>query len=171
MSEQRKATLSILDVFEYLGYEFHLDWDDSLEFAPLLTIDTERANFLADWAREQLASQLRGRHRWSLHRFYGGPLDGIRHGLSCVFRKFAAMPYACRIPDGWHDPLRRPDLLHRQCEGDEFTTRQRGLMVMPARVRQQWACYEVKQDGRAFFLGYATSEDKARCGRVIGEER
>ena len=162
-----KAKLSALQVLEYLGYEFHLDWDDALEFAPPLAIDVERANYLADWAREQLAKELRSRHSWDRHRFYGGPLDGIRHGLSCVWRKFHALAYASRIPDGWHDPLRRPALLHRQCEGDEFATRQRGLMVMPARIRQQWACYEVKKDGRAFFVGYATSEAKAKRGVTI----
>ncbi len=131
-----------LEVLEQAGFTFALDFDGSLEWTAPVTVDRAAlVAFVQHWSAD-LAEDVAHRAARDRSRCHGGPLNGQPCPLIWRYEYLA---------------------LH-----DEKGTRIRDLPTFKSLhvKRGQWAVYRIERDRRAFFVGYATSEAKARRGEV-----
>lgn len=138
--------MTLLEFLESIGFAFHLDWDGELEieYPEELTIE-QFATELGNKCRQDLRACLLARERLARSRFYGGPYDGQGH-----MRRWYV--HGCVGTDGKLRPITDYFLAMRH-------------------ERARWACYRLLRDGRAYFVGYAKSEQKARRGEVFEKPR
>ena len=132
----------LLEFLESLGVEFEIDWDDEV----IITVPREGISYAEieqalQPVSKRLVNQARYRAKARRSVFVGGTLNGQEvesrtHGI-------------------------RSEWCHRMADG------KLGHRIRRRIKRGCWEVYEQGDtDGRAFFRGYATSEQKARKGQL-----
>lgn len=123
-----------------VGFKFAVDYDGSLQWTAPESIDVAKLKFIVEHGEAAIAREILSREVRLRRCCYGGPMDGRRHAW--LFH------YLGRINAAGEVIGYAPH-------------------YVPVRVnRAKWATYRLQEDGRAFFVGYATSERKARRGEA-----
>lgn len=133
---QAPIILDVVSLAELVGYRFPMDWDGEVSIEPPSEIDQRVLTAYLIDRLDQIGDRIRGRAYRALHHYVGGPLNGQRH-------------------DFYYQGVWAQDASQRWVETD-----------LPYLVEvhiglAEWAVYRIEPDGRAFFVGMATSKKKA----------
>lgn len=133
-------------LLELCGFEFAVDYDHSLVWRAPESIDVEKLGRIVEAAQKEIAQELIGREAWNRVRCNGGPWHGKHHGWAYHHR-----PVYKRERGEW--------------KFVRYLENYNAIHI----ARGHWAVYRLERDGRAFFVGYAASEAKAKRGTVKNE--
>ena len=130
-----------VEFLESAGWTFELDWDDEL----IVSVPAGQAvaDLVAAVKRlpDAVVDRLRRQRRRNLQTYVDGPLQG--RSYQTQWGVGVDVDYVRLEEEGPAVRVMRPILVHVS--------------------RGRWACYRVAEDGRAYFIDWASSRKKARA--------